>query len=188
MKPVFSRRVAVAATVSLLAACASTSPTGMEDASRSGNVGVTDITRFAPADARIVLAENESFLVAIDDDANAPPTYPDALLSRRLPPRTVCMSVGIGEDGGVMSSAPISQPPECPGGDAVEPEFFAAAAQAIKAWRYDPALRCVFPNQKAKADANANCSGGQEIPQAVSLAYRFVFEQKDGRGTVRMSQ
>ncbi|MFC3551080.1 hypothetical protein ACFOLC_08610 [Lysobacter cavernae] len=181
------RPLVIALGIVMLAGCAIT-PVMQDDPSRAGNVGVTDITRFVPANARIVLAENETFLVAIDDAANAPPVYPEALLARQLPPRTVCLSVGIAEDGQVISSTPVDQSPDCPGPDAVEAAFFAAAAQAVQGWRYDPALRCVFPDAMTKADANASCSGGREVAQAVSLAYRFVFEQRDGRGSVRMSQ
>lgn len=185
MKPY---RIAVLGAV-LIAGCATTPTTdSLDDPSRSGAVGMRDITQYVAPGARMVLAENESFLVPLDDDGNATPVYPADLLVRQLPPRTVCLQVGIADDGRVLSSMPVAQPPDCPAADAVEPEFLAAAAQAVQGWRYDPALRCIFPDVKTKDSAVGSCNGGREVPQAVSLTYRFTFEQRDGRGSVRMSQ
>jgi hypothetical protein len=54
-------------------------------------------------------------------------------------------------------------------------------------WRFDPAFRCVFPEGVRPAPGVCSGTGVEEIPQAVSLVYRFVFEQRDGRGNVRMA-
>lgn len=179
--------------VMLLAGCASTGESLVEDASRAGNVGITDITQGVAPAARMVLAENESFLMPLDDRDNAVPVYPASLLARQLPPQVVCLRVSIDDDGGVMSSAPIvkgaaAEGADCPGVDATHAAFFEAAQAAVARWRFDPALRCVFPDAKTKANVEASCSGGQEVRTAVSLAYRFVFEQHDGRGSVRVGR
>lgn len=167
--------------------CATREPVAASDeATRSGQVGMRDISANIAPTARMQLADNESFLMPLDDSANAAPVYPDALLAQRLPAQKVCMRVSIDSNGGVTSSAPVAQPPECPGPDAVDHAFFSAAGQAVAQWRFEPALRCVFPDAKTKENTNASCGGYQEIPEAVSLTYRFVFEQKDGRGSVRV--
>ena len=57
---------------------------------------------------------------------------------------------------------------------------------AVLTWRFEPALRCVFPDAATREQANQSCAGGEEHPQAIRLAYRFVFESLDGRGVVRM--
>ncbi|HEY5802569.1 MAG TPA: hypothetical protein VIT90_02590 [Lysobacter sp.] len=169
----------------LVTGCATGVPARNDDPSRSGQVGMRDISAVIAPTARMQLADNESFLMPLDDSANAAPVYPDSLLARRLPAQVVCMRVSVGRDGGVSSSAPLVQAPECPGPDEVDAAFFGAASQAVAGWRFDPALRCVFPDARTKENTIASCGGFQEVPVPVSLTYRFVFEQKDGRGSVR---
>jgi hypothetical protein len=142
----------------------------------------------APAAAsqgdRMVLADNESFLMPLDDMKNAHPSYPQDLLGKQLPPRTVCLRVGIDEKGAVtvVAKAPAS---EFCATDA-EPQFLAASETVAKTWKFDPALRCVFRNVKDKERAVASCDGGKGIPQAVTLVYRFRFEQVDGKPAVHV--
>ena len=133
---------------------------------------------------RLVLAANESFLMPLDDLKNAHPSYPQTLLAQNLPPRTVCLRVGIDEKGAVtvVARAPAS---EFCATDA-EPEFLAASETAARTWKFDPALRCVFRNAKDKERAVASCDGGKGIPQAVTLVYRFRFEQADGKPQVHV--
>ncbi|HEY0506404.1 MAG TPA: hypothetical protein VGD42_23235 [Lysobacter sp.] len=173
----------------LLAGCA-TQPrlADADTAARSGQVGMRDISGAIAQPSRVALADNESFLVPIEDDANASPVYPDALLARQLPPQAVCLRVGIDRDGTVLSSVPVMQAPECPAPGEVDAAFFDAVSRVVAAWRYDPALRCIFPDAKTKDDTVGSCGGYTEVPEAVSLTYRFVFEQKDGRGVVRMAK
>jgi len=133
---------------------------------------------------RMVLADNESFLMPLDDMKNAHPSYPQDLLGKQLPPRTVCLMVGINEKGAVtvVAKAP---PSEFCATDA-EPQFLAASETVAKTWKFDPALRCVFRNVQDKERAVASCSGGKSVPQAVTLTYRFRFEQVDGKPNVHV--
>ncbi|BDU16913.1 hypothetical protein [Lysobacter auxotrophicus] len=138
----------------------------------------------ASQDNRMVLADNESFLMPLDDAKNAHPSYPQHLLGQNLPPRIVCLRVGIDEKGAVtvVARAPVSE--MCPKG--AEPEFLAASETAARTWKFDPALRCVFRNTKDKERAVASCDGGKSVPQAVTLVYRFRFEQTDGKPQVHV--
>ncbi len=173
----------------VLAGCATHAPVAPDEVdARSGRVGMRDISGAVAEGARMTLADNESFLVPLEDDANPVPVYPDALLARRLAAQAVCMRVAIDESGAVTSSAAAVQPPDCPAPGAVDAAFFDAVARAVAQWRYEPGLRCVFPDAKTKESTFGSCGGYREIPQAVSLTYRFVFEQKDGRGSVRVAQ
>lgn len=133
---------------------------------------------------RLVMADNESFLMPLDDMKNVHPSYPQNLLSLNLPPRMVCLRVGIDEKGAVtvVAKAPASE--MCPAG--AEAEFLAASQAAAKTWKFDPALRCVFRNAKDKERAVASCDGGKSVPQAVTLVYRFRFEQVGGKPTVHV--
>ena len=178
--------------VVLLAGCAAHAPvaTTNDDATRTGRtgqVGMRDISGMIAQPSRMALAPNESFLVPLEDDGNASPLYPVALLVQRLPPQAVCVRVGIERDGRVVSSSEAIAPPECPAPGAVDAAFFDAVKAAVASWRYEPGLRCVFPDAKTKDGTVGSCGGYTEVPEAVTLTYRFVFEQKDGRGSVRMS-
>ena len=176
--------------VGLSAGCATAPNPGLDDAeaSRAGQVGVRDITGLVPAGARLQLADNESFLMPLDEPDNPVPAYPATLLARKLPPQAVCLRVAIGDDGKVLSSAPLSEGEGCAAVEASHQAFVDAATAAVAGWRFEPALRCVFPTIAAKQNVEASCSGGEEVPVAVSLAYRFVFEQHDGRGSVRIGK
>lgn len=176
------RRFACVATL-LLAGCAGTSVAPTDP--RSGQVGVRDVTDGVAGEARMVLAANETFAAPLPAPDNALPVYPTTLLAQQLPPRAVCVQVGVAEDGSVMGATPAPTSPDCP---VLRPEaqpFFEAAAVATLAWRFEPAFRCVFDHTPAPGEA-CGPEGTQEIPQAVSLVYRFVFEQVDGRGSVRV--
>ena len=133
---------------------------------------------------RLVLADNESFLMPLDDMKNAHPSYPQNLLGQNLPPRTVCLMVGIDEKGAVtvVAKAPASE--FC--ATNAEPEFLAASETVARTWKFDPALRCVFRNAQDKERAVASCSGGKSIPQAITLVYRFQFEHVDGNPKVHV--
>lgn len=163
-----------------VAACAST-PTPREDP-RSGAVGVRSIDKLMPSDDRMQLADNETFQMPLAEAGNPVPVYPAELLAQRLAPQTVCLRVAIGADGRVMDSQPID---DAQAGCAIgsDPRFVEAARAAAARWRFDPAFRCVYPG--AKPDEQG-CVTGKEEPVAVSLAFSFVFEQKDGKGSVRV--
>ena len=157
---------------------------------RSGDVGVTDISEFAAQSRQLVLADNETFFLPLPATGNALPGYPPSVLAQQLAPQLVCLEVGVGADGEVMAALPITATAQCPvevpgAQAAVDRRFLDAARDAVLGWRFDAAFRCEYPNDAART--RQDCSGGRETPQAVSLAYRFVFEQRDGRGSVRLS-
>ena len=166
---------------SLLAACAPTRPSPEDP--RAGRVGVTEVDAAVPAEMRLVLADNESFQPPLPDFDNALPDYPADLLALRLPPRSVCLRLSIDEHGAVRDTEPGDQGPDCAGGRDIESAFHAAAAQAAMGWRFEPAFRCIFP-EGTPPDSACGFDGTLEVPQPVSLIYRFVFEQIDGQGRV----
>ena len=170
----------------LLGGCATQSSVVNDQVARAGQVSMNEISGMIPLAARMELADNESFLMPLEDDANPLPVYPASLLSQGLAPQAVCVRVGVSGDGSVLSSAPAVAPPNCP--EPADPAFFDAVRSAVTGWRYEPALRCVFPDAKTKDDTVGSCGGYTEIPEAVTLTYRFVFEQKDGRGSVQLAR
>ncbi|KGM53722.1 hypothetical protein N800_06225 [Lysobacter daejeonensis GH1-9] len=178
----------IAFLVLALTGCASAPDPSTEVSSgRSGAVGIREITEAVPASGRLTLSQQESFQMPLAEQALALPSYPESLLAQRLPPQIVCLRVGIGADGKVVGTWPSPNADGCPGPDDVDARFRDAAAATAAQWRFDPAFRCVFPDAATKARAGAlGCLGGREVPQAVTLAYRFVFEQQGGRGKVRL--
>lgn len=167
-----------------LSGCAAPTRVPLDDP-REGQVGFAEVDSAVPTETRLVLADNESYQPPLPDAGNAAPEYPASLLDQRLPPQSVCVRLAIDEHGAVADTAPVDQGPDCLVGMDVESAFYAAAVEAVKQWRFEPAFRCVFP-ESSSPDTGCGLEGTQEIPQAVSLVYRFVFEQVDGKGRVRI--
>ncbi|MFA5590812.1 MAG: hypothetical protein WDA70_08920 [Lysobacteraceae bacterium] len=167
----------------LLAACAPTPTRPSPEDPRAGRVGVTEVDAAVPAEMRLVLADNESFQPPLPDFDNALPDYPADLLALRLAPRSVCLRLSIDEHGAVRDTEPVDQGPDCAVGMDIESAFHAAAAQAAMGWRFEPAFRCIFP-EGTPPNSACGFDGTLEVPQPVSLIYRFVFEQIDGQGRV----
>lgn len=170
-------------TVVLLAAC--TNPSPRPTTPPTGQVGFELADSAIQAGSRLELAANESFQPPLPMADNAPPMYPDELLARRLPPQVVCLRVSIDERGQVFNTEPVGLGVDCSGTFAVDRAFHDAARTAALAWRFEPAFRCVFPEGQPP-DTACGFDDTQEIPQPVSLVYRFVFEQVDGQGRVRI--
>ena len=167
-----------------LAACAC-APTSQRSA--SGQVGVSEVDTAVPAESRMTLSSNETFQPPLPAADNAIPIFPTDLLAQRLSPQALCLRVSIDERGAVIDSAPLATGPDCPEIEQVAPAFYEAAQEAVNAWRFDPAFRCIYPDG-AEPDPQGGCwgEGVKEEAQAVSLAYRFMFEQVDGKGAVRL--
>lgn len=153
-----------------------------------GAVGMREVDAAVAPAARLVLRSNESFQRPLFAAGNALPEYPQALLSQRLPAQAVCLRVGISETGHVLQSTPVQEGPDCAATATAASGFIAAAQAAAQQWRFDPAFRCVFPEGEPPEHGVCVGEGVREVPQAVSLVYRFVFEQSGGRGTVRMAE
>lgn len=175
--------VAPAALALLLCACAG-GPAPQPDAPPTGAVGVRSMDKQRIGAQRMQLAANETFQMPLAEAGNAVPEYPQALLAQRLPPQTVCLSVAIGADGAVAGSRALDAGEGCPAQAPADPALVAAARAAVARWRFDPAFRCVYPG--AKPVDEQGCVSGREEAVAVSVAYSFVFEQRDGRGSVRV--
>lgn len=176
---------AVLFVLAALVGCATSVPVATAPPeTRDGRVGAEDITHADIAQPRLVLAANEAFHEALPEPANALPLYPPALLARQLPPQTVCVHVAVGEDGRVLFARPLRNRPGCDVPS--EAAFDAAAVEAVNAWRFDPAFKCVFADEATKRRDGPGCADTLAVRQAVSLAYRFEFRQENGRGAVEV--
>jgi hypothetical protein len=148
---------------------------------RIGEVGVGLVA--VPAESRMQLPENERFEYPLPDPSNVFPNYPEALLAQRLPPQAVCVSISISAEGHVFRVDPMQTGEDCEETARAPIEFRQAVYDAVGFWRFDPAFRCVYP--EGVQPGQLGCiPPGREVPVAVSLPYRFVFLQVEGKGVV----
>ncbi|GHA68782.1 hypothetical protein [Cognatilysobacter bugurensis] len=175
--------LAVAAVAAVIGGCASRQPVATAPAEvRDGRVGAEDITHADVGQPRLALASNEAFHEALPEPSNALPAYPGALLAQQLPPQTVCVHVAVDGDGRVMFARPLRDRAGCTA--AADAAFDAAAVEAVNAWRFDPAFKCVFADEATKRRDGPGCADTLAVRQPVSLVYRFEFRQENGRGAV----
>lgn len=165
------------ATILLLAASAGTA------LAEEPAVAVDEVSAAEPD--RIVLADNERFQPPLPLPGNPMPEYPASMLEQALPAQTVCVQVSVDKEGNTSAVHPVAQGPDCPAPGNAETAFFEAAAATVKQWRFDAAFRCVF-EYKPKPGEWCGGEDTHEVPEAVSVVYRFTFEQRDGLGAVRL--
>ena len=134
----------------------------------------------------MTLKDNETFQRPMPMPGNALPAYPETMLAHLLPPQTVCVRVSIDEKGKVDATHPIGAGPDCPTPQNAPAAFYEAAEDAAKSWTFDPAFRCVYPKRVKPNPSGCFGDDVEEVPTAVSMVYRFVFEQAEGHGAVRV--
>lgn len=134
----------------------------------------------------LALKDNETFQRPMPMTGNTLPAYPEGMLAHLLPPQTVCLRVTIDEKGKVGATAPIGAGPDCPTPQNAPAAFYEAAEAAAKDWTFDPAFKCVYPKRVKPNKSGCFGDNVKEVPTAVSLVYRFVFEQSEGKPAVRL--
>ena len=172
---------AAAVALLMLAGCASQPPSAppAPETVRSGDVGM-EIVPPPPGASRMELPPSQRFVFPNLAQPAAMPVYPQALLAARLEPKDVCVEADIGADGAVVAARSRTDAGCAPG--PVRQEFIQATIDAVRQWRFDPALLCVAPD----ATSDDPCLHPQvvERPTAVRLSYAFRFSQRDGAPTV----
>lgn len=149
----------------------------------------TEQAEAAADSGQMALKENETFLLPIDEPGNRLPEYPAEVLAQQVVPSAqVCMRVDIDEEGSVSYAGPVVREPDCPPITELTKQFADAATATLTSWRFEPAIKCVFRSKRAKEAAGMSCQGGRENPVATTLTFRFLFEQVDGQGRVRMQR
>jgi hypothetical protein len=135
--------------------------------------------------ARYELAEHQAFVFPSPRD-NAAPGFPQGFEPRELPPTTLCTSFVVDAAGGVGEVKLLAEP-GCVD-PALQPRLGGAVLAAVSAWRYEPAVFCNYPDAATRdRDWNGSgCAGAvqEATPVAVSLAYAFTFEVRNGRQRV----
>ena len=76
---------------------------------------------------------------------------------------------------------------DCAGRD-TQPQLGAAVLDAVSSWRFDPAMFCDYPDEATRNRdwTGVGCAGAvaDARPVAVTLAYAFTFEVRNGKARV----
>jgi hypothetical protein len=135
--------------------------------------------------ARYEMETNQAFVCPVPQD-NATPAFPDGFGKQDLAPTTLCASFVVNSDGTLRDVALLEEA-GCTSA-AAQPLLGAAVLEAVSGWRFDPAMFCIYPDAATRdRDWNGDgCAGAvaEAKPVAVTLAYAFTFEVRNGRQRV----
>ena len=148
-------------------------------------------TRTAGVEQRLILpeggkryemADNQAFVFPLGQ-GNQSPGFPGDFGERDLPTTTLCAKFVVTSDGAVRDAAMLDDP-GCID-PATQPLLAAAVLEAVSAWRFEPAVFCDYPDAATRdRDWNGKGCAGDAVeakPVAVTLAYAFTFEVRNGR-------
>lgn len=134
---------------------------------------------------RYEMADHQAFVFPMAQD-NQPPGFPDDFGVRDLPPTTLCAKFVVDIDG-AASDAVMLGDPGC-SDPATQPLLASAVLDTVSAWRFEPAMFCTYPDAATRdRDWNGMGCAGETVearPVAVTLAYAFTFEVRNGRRQV----
>jgi TonB family protein len=163
----------------VLPGCGAKKPVDLAATDRLGDVGMIRIE--APESQSYPVESDQTWQYASPWDDNLPPTYPESLLARRLPPTRVKVRMIVDETGRVTSVEPLD-----PAGTA-DPAFLAAVQSALKIWTFRPLLKV----EPKKRDSTTLVFHGIQMtldglvtPLPYHEDYEFAFTQRDGIGYV----
>lgn len=137
-----------------------------------------------PGATRLELDPGQAFVYPLLVESRMP-EYPADLLALRLPPHTLCVDVDIDAHGQV-SAVRHRDGADCPASGPQQPRFAALLEDAVRRWRFDPALVCRTPDRRPSADPCAE-PDVIETPVALRLSYAVVFSQEDGQPVVELA-
>lgn len=154
-------------------------------------------TRTAGVEQRMILPEgaqryelqpHQAFVFPAPRD-NATPGFPPGYALRELTPTTLCVGFVVDAEGRVRDASLLDEPGWA--GSQRQPQLGASVLQAVSAWGFEPAMFCSYPDA-ATRDRDWNgvgCAGAvtEAREVAVSLAYAFTFEVRNGRQRVGAS-
>ena len=151
-------------------------------------------TRTAAVDQRLILpdgaaryemAAHQAFVFPAPR-GNPPPAFPAGFDRHDLPPTTLCASLVVDAEGGVRDVVLLDDA-GCAGRD-TQPQLGAAVLDAVSSWRFDPAMFCDYPDEATRNRdwTGVGCAGAvaDARPVAVTLAYAFTFEVRNGKARV----
>lgn len=186
-------RIALAASVLALAACASHGKRidAAEGVERSSQVNQRMLLPNATAGAAQAIPEYEmrpleSFRMpqALND---ATPQLPTDSPRSTLAPTTVCVRAVVSAQGQVQRVDALNDRDECAAGVVAEnADLLQAVRQRLLQWTFAPAAVCTWNAGAQASGDDGECTGAAKIePVPVSLLYAFTFEIREGKASVR---
>ncbi|MBC8024570.1 MAG: hypothetical protein H7Y89_01135 [Steroidobacteraceae bacterium] len=172
-------RICAIALCGVVAGCAAKKPAELVEPDRIGDVGILAIEA-APADSYPV-DTGERFVYPAPWDDNPPPSYPELLLSQRLPPVRVKIRLIVDEGGRVQQTTLLDAPGQN------DPAFFAAVQTALGTWTFTPLIRQKRARGKTttlKYHGITHQMTGDATALPFHQDYEFTFTQRDGIGFV----
>ena len=152
----------------------------------SGQVGRDQLV--PEQSTRMQLADNQIFMPGELTNPEVMPDYPAALLPLQLPDQSVCVRFVVNVDGSVSDVAPVYAADGCPtDAQALRREFLDATVAAVSRWDFYSSLRCTFPPGTPDID-KCNGPGSTAEQVALTLAYRFQFTARGGKGSVQQDR
>jgi len=137
---------------------------------------------------RMELPENEGFQTAFPKPGNPIPEFPPELIEKQEGPIYVCLNLHVSDTGETRDALPSWGSRGCPAReDAPDAHYIYSAINTMREWKFEPAFRCVFPKREKP---HPQCLGNykDEIPTAVMLAFRVVFDNSNGQREVRVER
>jgi hypothetical protein len=164
--------------VLLVAGCAAKKPVELADP-RLGDVAVEQLQP-AASDRYAEPAPDEAYDYPVQFDENAPPTYPDALLAKQLPPVRVKVRLIVDVTGSVTESAPLDS------AASADPAFLGAILTAVRDWKFTPLVRITAAAGKTDIIFQdvVITYPGKATALPFHQDYEFTFVQRDGKGFV----
>ena len=152
----------------------------------SGQVGRDPL--MPETSTRMQLADNQIFMPGELTNPEVMPDYPAMLLPLQLPDQSVCVRFVVNMDGSVSEVVPVYAVAGCPiDARALHREFLDATVAAVMRWDFYSSLRCTFPPGTPDID-KCNGPGSSAEQVALTLAYRFQFTARDGKGGVQQDR
>lgn len=150
-------------------------------------------TRIASVDQRMLMPDTAARYVMDERQVfvwpaplrNPPPGFPPGDTRDSLAPTTLCAGIVVSDAGVVEQVTPLHDHEDCAPSNAAPADLQAAVLEQLRTWRFEPAAICTFADA-ASATSSTGCDGGDvEVERvAVSLAYAFTFEMREGEGQV----
>lgn len=117
----------------------------------------------------------------------ATPQLPADSPRRTLAPTTVCVRVILSALGEVQRSEPLRDREECGAGALADnADLLQAVQQGVARWRFVPAAICTYADPAQRPAVEGRCDDAVSVEEvAVTLAYAFTFEVREGKASVQ---
>lgn len=154
-----------------------TTPTSAPQAPPDNGKGAVSYQLIPAMSAGQLQLKHDQYAYGAQQVEHDAPAYPEALISKKLPPEVISVKAIVGESGNVTEVRDLDAST-----GALHEAFFAACQQAVMQWKYSP-LTVVQDVDDGKGHISK-----VEKNAPFSLDYAFQFELVDGKPKVTAGQ